>query len=98
MKRFIIMACTLLAGCVAQRPITPIELLTRSGCVQTDVMRVRTEAAIKALAFSTSYSVVDLDTLPADDVRRGYPTPTVLIDGVDLFGMPKPAPPFPDPT
>jgi hypothetical protein len=44
------------------------------------------------------YQFIDLDTLPASDARRGYPTPTLLYRGRDLFGMPVPAPPFPEPT
>jgi hypothetical protein len=75
-----------------------IEFLTRKGCVQTKMMQARTEAAITALALPNPYAVVDLDMLAADDVRKGYPTPTVLVGGVDLFGMAKPVPPFPEPT
>ena len=52
-------------------------------------------AAIKALALSNPYTVVDLDTLPSTDVRKGYPTPTVLVGGIDLFGMETPKPPYP---
>ena len=86
------------SGCASTQPANPIEFLTRSGCVLTTTMRARTEAAIKDLALPNRYTVVDLDALPADDVRKGYPTPTVLVGGVDLFGMSKPVPPFPDPT
>ena len=90
----------LLVGCAVEKanPMKPIEFLTRSGCVQTEAMRERTETAIKLLALPNQYTVVDLDTLPANDVRRAYPTPTVLIGGVDLFGMAEPNPPFPAPT
>ena len=89
----------LLAGC-AKTPSTikPIEFLTRGGCVLTDPMRVRFDEAIKASAQPITYEVVDIDTLPATDVRKGYPTPTVLVGGVDLFGMAQPAPPYPEPT
>jgi hypothetical protein len=31
------------------------------------------------------------------DVRT-YPTPTLLYKGKDLFGMPKPSPPFSEPS
>ena len=85
------------AGCT-HPPMMPIEFLTRSGCVQTKIMRVRTEAAIKELGLTNPYLVVDLDTLPPTDARRGYPTPTVLIGGVDPFGMSAPTPPYPEPT
>lgn len=88
-----------LAGCAGPTPMSqPIEFLTRSGCVQTKIMRDRTEAAIEELALPNAYTVVDLDTLPATDVRKAYPTPTVLIGGVDLFGMEPPRPPYPEPT
>jgi hypothetical protein len=42
--------------------------------------------------------VVDQDTLPETDVRRGYPTPTLLFADRDIFGMSVPEPPLPDPT
>ena len=29
--------------------------------------------------------IIDQETLPADDVRRGYPTPTILVRGADLW-------------
>lgn len=92
-------ALAVLAGCTAQSAMPkPIEFLTRSGCVQTKIMLARTETAIKALALPSRFTVVDLDTLPADDARRGYGTPTLLIGGVDPFGMPTPTPPYPEPT
>ena len=75
-----------------------VVFLTRSGCVQTKLMRVRLDAAIEAIGKPIPYTVVDLDTLPSDDNRRGYPTPTILVGGVDLFGMPAPTPPLPEPT
>ena len=66
--------------------------------MQTDTMQVRTETAIKDLGLTNRYTVVDLDTLAPTDTRKGYPTPSVLLGGVDLFGMTPPVPPFPDPT
>lgn len=32
------------------------------------------------------FATIDVLRLPADDVRRGYDTPTLLVDGVDVFG------------
>lgn len=88
-----------LAGCSQEpRPPKAIEFLTRSGCVQTKIMRVRLDKAIEALGRPVSYSVVDLDGLPTSDLRRAYPTPTILVERVDMFGMEEPKPPFPDPT
>jgi hypothetical protein len=45
-----------------------------------------------------SYQVLELETLPSSDLRRGYPTPTLLYQGRDVFDLPEPAPPLPDPT
>lgn len=83
---------------VVQTPMKPIEFLTRSECVQTQMMRVRLDEAIKGLTKPIAYAVVDLDELAASDVRKAYPTPTVLVGSVDIFGMAEPKPPYPEPT
>ena len=90
--------CVLTQCASREEPMQPVEFLTRAGCVQTKIMNVRLDAAIEATGKVIDYSVVDVETLAADDVRRGYPTPTILAGGVDIFGMPAPTPPFPDPT
>jgi hypothetical protein len=72
--------------------------LTRGGCVNTTVMRRNLDEALKALGLAAGYEVVDQDTLPETDVRRGYPTPTLLYADRDIFGMSVPKPPLPDPT
>ena len=88
-----------LASCAEAPPaMKPIEFLTRSECVQTKLMRLRLDEAIVGLTTPITYTVVDLDTLPASDVRTAYPTPTVLAGGVDIFGMAEPKPPYPEPT
>ena len=92
-----ILFVALTTGCAAAAP-KPIEFLTREGCVQTKVMRARLEDAIEAIGKPMSYMVVDLDTLTSTDTRKGYPTPTILRGGLDLFGMRAPVPPFPEPT
>lgn len=66
-------------------------LLTREGCSGTAVMRERLEEALEDMD-GWSYETVDLATLPKDDLRRGYPTPTVLREGKDLFGLEPPKP------
>ncbi|MCI0677340.1 MAG: hypothetical protein L0Y42_16390, partial [Phycisphaerales bacterium] len=33
------------------------------------------------------------EQLPENDIRRGYPTPTILVNGRDLFGLPEPTGP-----
>jgi hypothetical protein len=47
------------------------------------------------LAIDAPVSVIDVSALPPNDIRTGYGTPTILIDGRDLFGHPEPlaAPP-----
>ena len=72
--------------------------LTRGGCVNTTVMRRNLDEALKALGLAAGYEVVDQNTLPETDVRRGYPTPTLLYADRDIFGMSVPKPPLPDPT
>ena len=61
-------------------------------------MRNHLDEAIRASARPITYEVVDIDTLPATDVRKGYPTPTVLVGGVEMFGMVQPKPPYHEPT
>ena len=97
MRLLALCAFVTLAACAAPAPV-PIEFLTREGCVQTTIMRVRLDGAITAIGKPIPYTVVDLDTLVATDARKGYPTPTILIDAKDMFGMEPPAPPFPAPT
>jgi hypothetical protein len=52
---------------------------------------------LKSLGLLTDYAYVDIGTLPRRDVRTGYPTPTLLYKGKDIFGMPAPKPPFDEP-
>lgn len=59
-------------------------LLTREGCGATAAMRKNLDTA------GLAYEVLNLATLPKDDLRRGYPTPTLLRDGKDVFGMAEP--------
>ena len=66
--------------------------------MNTTVMRRNLDEALKALGLAAGYEVVDQDTLPETDVRRGYPTPTLLYADRDIFGMSVPKPPLPDPT
>lgn len=78
--------------------MSDLVFLTRDGCVQTDVMRARLDEALRGAGRPPGYAFVDLATLAATDPRIGYPTPTVLVGGRDLFGMEEPRPPFPEPT
>lgn len=96
---FPLLLSIVLANCAAGPPtMKQLEFLTREGCVQTKIMRKHLDDAIQTARPDVTYHLVDLDTLPATDVRRAYPTPTVLYGGVDLFGMAEPKPPYPEPT
>ena len=72
--------------------------ITRDGCVNTPDMFNSLDDALRSLNLALDYEVVNVGTLPKSDPRTGYPTPTVLYRGRDVFGMPEPTPPFPEPT
>jgi hypothetical protein len=59
-----------------------IEFLTKQNCAPSAEMHLLMIEALGAEGFNA----VDLTELPSDDVRRGYDTPTLLVDGVDVFG------------
>ena len=100
--RYLLCFALLAAACGRPDPASPsgkpLVFLTTQGCVNTDTMKARFDDALKTFTPPPTYSLIDLTTLPADDIRRGYPTPTILVGGADLFGMPAPTPPFPEPT
>ena len=67
-----------------------IEILGFDGCPNTPIIRSNTEAAVRALGLRADVEYIDQQTLPGDDRRRGWPAPTILISGRDLFGMQEP--------
>ncbi|MGE3277616.1 MAG: hypothetical protein AB7O67_21075 [Vicinamibacterales bacterium] len=75
-----------------------LTLLTREGCGATPAMATHLADALAILGWSPGFACEDIAELPEDDPRRGYPTPTVLWNGRDLFGLPIPVPPYPAPT
>ena len=89
-------------GCMEQnRPMASTQdlvFLTRGGCVNTATMKTNLDDALRLSGRPSEYQVIDLDSLPDGDVRRGYPTPTVLVSNRDLFGMAELQPPFATPT
>ena len=101
-----LLATVALCGCAASggsrlSPAAPEPLvfLTRPECFQTTAFRRNLELALTAAGRPiTSYTTIDLDTLPESDIRRGYPTPTLLQGDRDAFGMAPPQPPLPEPT
>ena len=77
---------------------TDLVFVTRDGCVNTPDMLNNLDDALRALGLGLDYPVVNLGTLPPTDPRSAYPTPTVLVRDRDLFDMPEPTPPFPEPS
>jgi len=86
------------APSTSERSAAQLVFLTRGGCANTEIMRANLADALRALGWPADYQLVDLDTLTATDLRRGYPTPTVLYANRDLFGLREPHPPLPEPT
>lgn len=70
-----------------------IELLGFQDCPNTPIMRERLRAALESIGEGWTFADTDQETLPESDLRRGWPTPTVLVNGNDLFGMPAPIEP-----
>ncbi|MCW5940814.1 MAG: hypothetical protein KIS66_01190 [Fimbriimonadaceae bacterium] len=77
---------------MTKRSAMSLEFLSRQGCVNTPKMRHNLDSALREIRGDTDYKVIDVGDLPRSDLRRGYGTPTVLLGGNDLMGMPKPSP------
>jgi hypothetical protein len=97
-------ALAVLAGCAGVRradtgraPMTAlpprIELLGFPDCPNTPELRDNLEAALSAMGKGWTYTETNQEQLPESDLRRGWPTPTILVNGRDLFGMPAPTAP-----
>ena len=78
--------------------MTKLEFLTRDGCRNTPKMLEALEHAIASMDFPPKFGIVHQSELVPDDPRAGYPTPTILLNGSDIFGLPTPEPPFPAPA
>src|SRR5262245_63298196 len=72
--------------------------ITRDGCVNMPNMLLNLDDALRGLGHRRDYEVVDLGKLPKTDARTGYPTPMVLYRNRDLFDMPAPVSPYPEPS
>ena len=87
--------CVFVLGCESQAvhrsPTSDLVFLTRAECVNTAAMRARLDEALVALGWPTTYAIIDADTLPETDPRRGYGTPTILYQNADVFGMREPS-------
>ena len=68
-----------------------IEFLYFDGCPNTPQLREYLEAALEQT--DGSFAAIDLMKLDETDIRRGYGSPTILVNGHDLFDMPEPSTP-----
>jgi hypothetical protein len=75
-----------------------LTFLTRDGCVNTPDMVNNLDDALTGLKLPKDYQFIDIGKLPKDDSRTGYPTPTILWKGKDIFGMAVPKPPYDAPS
>ena len=96
-------AVTVTLGASASAAKAPTKMkalvfLTRDGCVNTPDMVNNLEDALKALGWSNDYQYINIGKLKKTDPRTGYPTPTLLWKGRDIFGMPVPKPPYDVPS
>ena len=92
------LALATISAVKAPTAMKDLTFLTRDGCVNTPDMLNNLDDALKALGWPTDYRYVNIGTLKASDVRTGYPTPTLLWKGRDIFGMLVPKPPFAVPS
>lgn len=74
----------------ANGAVMKIEILAFEGCPNTPQMKANVERAVASLGLAANVAYVDQMKLPESDRRRGWPSPTVLVDGRDLFGMAEP--------
>ena len=59
-----------------------IAFIGSSTCPNTPLLRENLRQAIKLLDAQLIVEYLDQNHLPEDDIRRGYPTPTILLDGL----------------
>ena len=72
-----------------------VMFLTRKGCPHSPVVYRSLVSVLTARGISEEPVTIYLGLLAEDDARTGYGTPTILVNGHDLFGLgvPAPAPP-----
>ena len=92
------MLCACLTpGCHSPPPnentkLIRIEILGFPDCPNTPEFGQRVQTAANEVGGFVLVAV-DQQTLPTNDVRRGYPAPTALVHASDLFGLPVPTSP-----
>jgi hypothetical protein len=101
LRAFVALALAL-SACGGSSPratsVSALVFLTNDGCANTQTMRSRLDEALRRLGLPSDYQVLNVASLPAADARRGYPTPTLLYAGQDIFGPREATPLYPEPT
>jgi len=71
-----------------------IEFLSFEGCPHASILRQRLVEALQALGVTVTPRAIDLEHLShTGDRRSGFGSPTILVNGLDLFGMESPSVP-----
>ena len=70
-----------------------ITLLGFPSCPMTPALRSNVRTALTIISERWELVEVDQESLEPGDIRRGWPAPTLLVNGRDLFGMPAPVAP-----
>ncbi|MHB8416814.1 MAG: MerC domain-containing protein [Myxococcales bacterium] len=65
-----------------------VQLLSFSGCPNAAPAREALRRALTALGRPARFAEVDLLTPETPEVLRSWPSPTILVDGAELFGAP----------
>ena len=69
-----------------------LQVLSFEGCPNAGILAASLEEACAQLGLPVSLiEYVDLGDLDDDDPRRGWGSPTILVDGADLMGLEPPA-------
>jgi hypothetical protein len=63
-------------------------------CMYAPALILNLNDALHVLDWPTDYQFIDTDCLSPLDSMRGYPSPTLLWKGIEIFGLPEPTPPF----
>lgn len=64
-----------------------ITFLGSPTCPNTPKLRENLKLALNKLDIKTAFEDVNQDRLPDGDPLRRYPTPTILLNGHDLYGL-----------
>ena len=71
-----------------------LEFVAPLDCPYAPPLMLNLNEALRVLDWPTDYQFIDTDFLSATDPMRGYPSPTFLWKGTEIFGIPEPTPPF----